>query len=42
VAPWGVGLESIFLGSSVGVTKVLSCIIVFIGAIIAIPKPSKK
>ena len=41
-APWGVALEAMFLGSSVGVMKILSCVIVFAGAIIAIPKPVKK
>ncbi len=40
-APWGVAIESVFLNSGVTALKVLSSIIVFAGAIIAIPKPKK-
>ncbi len=40
-APWGVTIESVFLNSGVTALKVLSSIIVFAGAIIAIPKPKK-
>jgi len=41
-APWGVALEAMFLGSGVGVMKIISCVIVFAGAIIAIPKSAEK
>lgn len=40
-APWGVAIESVALNSGVTALKVLSSIIVFAGAIIAIPKPKK-
>jgi len=41
-APWSVALEGIFLGAGVGLAKVISSVIVFLAALIALYKPRNR
>jgi len=40
-APWGVALEGIFLGAGVGILKIISSVIVFLAALIALYRPKQ-